>query len=128
MASKQYRIRFRDLNKYNFILSKIDPKGIQSTNIDSYDYSKMIELKKELKIQALLAAKEKATYLLASIDEKLGGAINITEVDNSNFQAPRPMMFANKAMTTDAAPADSDIDFKKIKLSFQINAVFEIVK
>jgi uncharacterized protein YggE len=88
----------------------------------------MIELKKELKIQALLAAKEKATYLLASIDEKLGGAINITEVDNSNYSAPRPMMFANKAMTADAAPADSDIDFKKIKLSFQINAVFEIVK
>jgi uncharacterized protein YggE len=128
LAGKQYRVRFRDLNKYNFILSKIDPKGIQSTNIDSYDYSKMIELKKELKIQALLAAKEKATYLLASIDEKLGGAINIAEVDNSNYQAPRPMMFANKAMTADAAPADSDIDFKKIKLSFQINAVFEIVK
>jgi len=38
------------------------------------------------------------------------------------------MMFANKAMVANAAPADSDIDFKKIKLSFQINAVFEIVK
>ncbi len=127
LASKQYRIRFHDLNKYNFILSKIDPKGIQSTDITSYDYSKMAELKKELKIQALLAARDKATYLLNSIDEKLGGAIDITEVDNGNYTAPKPMMFA-KAMNTNATPADSDIGTSTIKLSFQVNAVFEIVK
>jgi len=34
------------------------------------------------------------------------------------------MMYANKAMAADAAPAESDITFKTIKLSFQINAVF----
>jgi uncharacterized protein YggE len=87
----------------------------------------MTNLKKELKIQALLAAKEKAAYLLASLDDKVGNAISITEVDNGNYQSPRPMMFANKAMMANAAPAESDIDFKTIKLSFQINAVFEIV-
>ncbi|MEO6979015.1 MAG: SIMPL domain-containing protein, partial [Mucilaginibacter sp.] len=72
LASKQYLIKFHDLNKYNQILNKVDPKGIQSTNIESFDYSKMTDLKKELKIQALLAAKEKASYLLASIDDKVG--------------------------------------------------------
>ncbi|MDP9077995.1 MAG: SIMPL domain-containing protein [Bacteroidota bacterium] len=128
LASKQYRIRFHDLNKYNQIINKIDPKGIQSTNIDSYDYSKMTELKKELKIQALLAAKEKATYLLSSIDEKVGSALSISEADNSNYTSTRAMTFANRALSANAAPADSDIDFKKIKLSFQINAVFEILK
>ena len=127
LASKQYGIKFHDLNKFNQILSKVDPKGIQSTNIDSYDYSKIIDLKRELKIQALLAAREKASYLVNSLGDKLGGAINITEVDNSNYPQAR-MMFANKVMQANAAPAESDIDFKKIKLSFQINVVFEIVK
>jgi uncharacterized protein YggE len=126
LASKQYSIRFHDLNKYNQILSKIDPKGIQSTYIESYDYSKMTELKRELKIQSLLAAKEKATYLLKSIDEKLGRAINITENDNSNYPAPRAM-YANKAMVADASTGESDIDARKIKLSFQVQAVFEIL-
>ncbi|MDB4922713.1 SIMPL domain-containing protein [Mucilaginibacter sp.] len=128
LASKQYSIKFHDLNKYNQILNKIDPKGIQSTNIESYDYSKMTELKRDLKIQALLAAKEKAGYLLSSINDKVGDAISITEVDNGNYQAPRPMMYANKAMVADASPAESDITFKTIKLNFQINAIFEIVK
>lgn len=127
LASKQYSIRFHDLNKFNEILSKVDPKGIQSTYVESYDYSKMPQLKQELKIQALLSAKEKATYLLNSINEKVGRPINITETDNSSFPSPRPMYMA-KAVNLNAAPTDSDIDIKPIKLSFQIQAVFEIAQ
>jgi uncharacterized protein YggE len=126
LASKQYGIKFRDLDKYNQILSKIDPKGIQYTNIDSYDYSKIAELKKELKIEALLAARNKATYLVTALGDRLGGAINIVETDNSNYPQPR-MYAANMMMKSDAAGVpESDIDFKKIKLSFQIQAIFEI--
>jgi len=128
LAAKQYLIKFHDLNKYNQVLSKIDLKGIQSTNIDSYDYSKIEPLKNELKLKALLSAKEKATYLLNGINEKLGDALNITESDNSNYPAPRAVMYKTMSVTMSQAPAESDIDFKKIKLSFQINAVFEIVK
>src|ERR1700712_3212909 len=91
LASKQYSIRFHDLNKYNQILSKIDPKGIQSTYIESYDYSKIADLKRDLKVKALLDAKEKASYLLNAINEKVGRPISITDVDNSSFPSPRPM-------------------------------------
>ena len=128
LASKQYGLRLHDLNKFNQILDKVDPKGIQSTNIDSYDYSKKTELKKELKIQALLAAKEKAAYLLNAIGDKVGDAISITDVDNSADVVPQPMMYSNRVMMAKAAPEESDINFKNIKLSFQVNAVFEIVK
>jgi len=129
LASKQYGLRVRDLNKYNQIINKIDPKGIQSTNVDSYDYSKIEDVKRELKVKALLSAKEKAAYLLSAIGDKVGDAISITEIDNGNYVAPRPVMY-KMAMSAAAAPspAESDIDFKNIKLSFQINAVFEIVK
>jgi uncharacterized protein YggE len=125
LAGKQYGLRIRDLNKFNQIVSKIDPKGIMSTNIDSYDYSKINDLKNELKLKALISARDKASFLLAGLGNKLGDVLNITESDNSSFPQPRAyntMMF--KTATADAAP--SDIDFKKIKISLQINAVFEI--
>jgi uncharacterized protein YggE len=125
MASKQYGIRFHDLNKFNQILSKIDPKGIQSTNINSYDYSKADQIKNDLKLKALLAAKAKATFLLTGINETLGPVLNITENDISNYPQPRAVMF--KTMAADSVQP-SDIDFRKIKLSFQINAVFQIGK
>lgn len=125
LASKQYGIRFADLNKFNNIISKLDPKGIQSTSIDSYDYSKINQLKNELKLKALLSAREKANYLVTGLGEKLGPVLHIMESDNSSFPSPRNMMYMAKGAVANEA-ADSDIDFKKIKLSFQINAVFEI--
>lgn len=127
LAGKQYSIKFRDLNKFNQVLSKVDPKGIQSTNIDSYDYSKMADLKRDLKIKALLDAKEKAGYLLSSINEKVGRPISITDSETSNFPSPRPMYKMMSVNATANVPADSDIDVKTIKLNFQVQAVFEIM-
>ena len=127
LASKQYSLKLSDLNKFDQILSSVDPKGIQATNIDSYEYSKADQLKNQLKLKALLAARDKATYLLNGIGAKLGDPIDIAEVDNSNY--PQPRMYMAKTMMANAAVApQSDIDFKTIKLSFQVNAVFEIVK
>jgi uncharacterized protein YggE len=128
LASKQYGIRFRDLNKFNQVLSKIDPKGIQSTNIDSYDYSKIEYLRNELKLQALVTAKTKATFMLNGIGEKLGQPISITEFEDNNFPAPRNVMYmARGAVATQSADvAESDIDARLIKLTYRVSAVFEI--
>ena len=128
LASVQYGIRFHDLNKFNQILSKIDPKGIKSTNIDSYDYSKADQLKNELKLKALLSAKAKATYLLQGLNENLGHVLNISESDISNYPQPRAVMFKSSMAADVRNVPESDIDLRKIKLSFQVNAVFEIGK
>jgi len=125
LASKQYLIRFHDLNRFDQVLSKVDPKGVQATNIDSYDYSKIESLKNDLKLKALLSAKEKAAFLLNGINEKLGGAISIVENEDNTFPTPRPVMYMAKMATADAAP-ESDIAVKTIKLNFQIHAIFEI--
>jgi len=127
LASKQYNLRLTDLNKFDQIISAVDPKGIQSTNIESYDYSKIDQLKNELKLKALISARDKAAYLLNGIGDRLGDALNITETDNSNFPQPRIMEYKAVGMAA-AAPAESDIDFKTIKLSFSVDAIFEIVK
>ncbi|PJJ80100.1 SIMPL domain-containing protein [Mucilaginibacter auburnensis] len=127
LASKQYSIRFRDLNKFNQVLSKVDPKGIQYTNVASYDYSKITELKRELQIQALLAARDKANALVSSLNEKLGGVISISELDMSNdVPQARFKTFSNVAMAESADVPESDIAVQKMKLTFRMNAVFEI--
>lgn len=126
LASKQYRLKVADLNKWNQIIGSIDAKGISSTHIESYDYSKMTTLKKELKIKALLAAKEKATYMVEALGDKLGNVLDIQEIENNAY--PQPMYKANMAMRTEAYDAASspELDFKKIKLTFVVNTVFEI--
>ncbi len=126
LASKQYNIKFHDLNRFDQILIKLDAKGIQSTNIDSYDYSKINDIKNELKLKALIGARDKAAFLVNGLGDKLGSVLNITESDNSSFPQPRMYAVQFKGAAADSATPESDIDVKKIKLSFQINAVFEI--
>jgi len=128
LASKQYLIRLHDLNRFDQIISNIDPKGIQSTNIESYSYSKINDLKNELQLKALLDAKNRAAFLVNGLGDKLGDAINITISDNSDVVQPRPYQFKAMAMASNATAPQSDIDFKKIKLVFTADATFEIAK
>jgi uncharacterized protein YggE len=125
LARKQYRIKVTDLTKFNEIMSAVDPKGIEYSNIESYDYSKMESLKKDLKIKALQNAKEKAEYLINSIGGTLGGPLEIQEINND--AQPEIMNFA-KTVLRAASSEDNmpEIDFKKIKLNYLIRAVFEI--
>ena len=126
LASKQYTLKVKDLTKLNDIISAVDPKGIAYTNVESYSHSKLDTYKKDLKIKALQNAKEKANSLLNGIGEKMGGAMDIQEIYNE--YTPQPMYRNNMVKTQSAEDATvmPDIDFKKIKLSYQIRAVFEI--
>lgn len=125
LASKQYLLKLSDLKKLDQILDGVDAKGIQSTGIQRYDYSKMEELKRELKIKALKNAKEKATYMVAALDGNLG---NVLEIQDGGDNMQQPVMYRAYAMKAEGADemGGADLDFKKIKLSFTVNTVFEI--
>ncbi len=124
-ARKQYRLKLSDLSKINDILGKMDPKAVESVYIENYDHSKIIQYRKELKIKALQAAKEKAEYLLASIGKSCGDPIEIQEMDGANHYPMPYLKSANMAMESfDAGSAN--IDFKSIKMNQQIRVVFEI--
>ena len=126
LARKQYRIKLTDLTKLNQIMSAVEPRGVEYTNIESYDYSGIEALKKDLKVKSLQAAKAKATSMAEGINEKIGNALEIQEINNESY--PAPIYRANVMMKMESADAAGmpDIDFKKIKLSYQTRAVFEL--
>ncbi len=124
LASKQYSIKVKDLNKFNTVISGVDAQGIAYTNIERYAYSKEDELKKDLKIKALKEAKTKATYLVEAIGEKLWGVLEINESENNNY--PQPVYRTTMMKSESFADSAPQIDFKKIKLSVTIRAVFQI--
>lgn len=129
LASKQYRLKVKNLNSYNQILDGVDSKGIASTNIDSYSHSNITQLKNDLRVKALLNAKSKATALAEALGEKLGGVISIQDYNNDYVAQP---VFRNYAMAAKQLESSADaveipdIDFRKIKLNYTVNAVFEI--
>nr|WKN35028.1 SIMPL domain-containing protein [Tunicatimonas sp. TK19036] len=126
LASKKYTIKFEKLDEINRLFAYLDPKGIQSTNIDRYDHSKMEQYEQELKIKALQNAKDKAQYLLSGIGERMGGVLEVTEIYNGGG-GPQPYYQSMAyARAEDASMQAPSIEFQKINLRYEVRAVFEI--
>ena len=128
-ASKQYRLKISDPSKFNSIIAAIDPKSIEYTRVESYEHSKIADFRKELKIKALQAAKQKASYLAEVLNDKVGDALDIQELNND--ESPIHPVYANTAVmykSVGLEDAPADIDFKKIKLNYQMKVVFELKK
>lgn len=127
LASKRYRLKLNDLSKINQLLSKLDPLGIEQMNISEYDHSKIEEYKRELKVEALKSAKDKANYLVQSIDQQLGEAIEIHEIEAGGPVYPMfESRMSAKMMDGSGTDMGNDIGFRTIKIRADIRAVFRI--
>src|SRR3954471_11243380 len=127
-AGITYWVKVNSTNKMDELVSKMDDEATQSFGIAKTDYSKMEDLRKQLKIEAVKAAKEKATYLAAAINEQVGAAITINE-PNEVDNYPRPMysnMAMKQAAAEDNAAPPMNVDFKKMKIQFDVNVVFAL--
>ena len=129
-ASITYLVKLASTKKMDELVQKLDDEATQNFSIAKVSHSKIEEFKKQLKILAIKAAREKANYLAEAINEKAGEALTINEPMEANF-FPQPM-YANKMMANaemgDAAGGSEapNIDFKKMKLRFEVNVIFAI--
>jgi uncharacterized protein len=122
-ASITYSIKLSTTAKMDELVEKMDDEATQSFNISRVSHSKLTEYKKQLKIEAIKAAKEKAVYLAGAIDEQVAGALTINDMnEGSDVVYPQARMYANVAMADAAAPMN--VDFKKIKLQFSVMVTF----
>ncbi|GAB5566015.1 MAG: SIMPL domain-containing protein [Winogradskyella sp.] len=125
LVSKRLEISLNDFSLINAIISKLDRKGIDYMRIGELKNKKLTEFRKEVKKKALLAAKEKAAYLLDTLDKKLGEVISITEL-NGDILSWRVAPLASSNTSINSNSTQSAENEKKIKLRFEIKAKFEI--
>ena len=128
-ASIAYQLKLKNSKQVDDLVDRLDDNATQNFFIQKTSSSKMEELRKKLKIEAVKAAKEKAGYLAEAIDEKIGVAVTINEP--TEFYTPYIQNFrmANKAMVAEGVAADgggAPVDFKKIKLKYDVTVVFAL--
>ena len=125
LISKKLEISLTDFDMVNKIISNLNSRGIEYMRIGELKHKDLAKFRKEVKIKAIIAAKEKAEYLLEALDEELGDIISIVEVESS-FNAWRPQnRTANVMMESTSNSPTAEVE-KKIKLRFEINATFGI--
>lgn len=129
MAGITYQVKLSSTKKMDELVSKLDDEATEGFSIARVSHSRLQEFKKQLKIQAIRSAKEKAVYLSEAIGEKVGEAIIIND-PNEVGNYPRPiysnMMMKQAANAEGDQAAEPNIDFKKIKLQFDVNVTFAL--
>jgi uncharacterized protein YggE len=129
-AGITYWVKVSSTTKMDELVNKLDDEATQNFFIAKVSHSKIQEFKKQLKIQAVKAAKDKATYLAEAINEKVGEAITINEPNEVGYY-PQPMyrtanVMMEQKMSGDVGGAPMNVDFKKIKLQFDVNVIFAL--
>lgn len=121
LVSKRIDITLTDFNQINEIIKHIDTKGVHTMRIGELENRDMLAYHQKGKIEALKAAKEKATYLVETLGKKLGDVIRIVEKDSSSNIFP----FAqSNVLSSDATSFDS---FRTIKKNYSMLVRFEII-
>lgn len=120
LVSKKFDITLTDFNQINEIVKRIDTKGIHTMRIGELENNDMLAYHQKGKIEALKAARRKATYLVEALGKRLGEVIRIVEKD-SGYASP----FAqSNVMPSDAASFDN---FRTIKKNYSMLVRFEII-
>ena len=131
-ASIAYQIKLRSAAQVDQLVDKLDDAATQNFFIQRTSHSKLTEFRRNLKIQAVKAAKEKAGYLAEAVNERVGEAVTINE-PSEYYQPYYGNVYANTMMRNQAPVAEQtgnadqpQADFKKIKLKFDVSVVFAL--
>jgi uncharacterized protein len=122
---KTYELKLTSAAELEKFLEKIEPVKVDRLDLTKLSHSDIKKYRLELKVKALQAAQSKAQTLLKSIGSDIGKPLMVREWENEQIQ---PMAYSNVRFKT--AEADDvggqETSFRKIKLTAQITAQFEI--
>lgn len=141
VINKTYEVKYKNNEQVLMLFSAADSLNLSYVNIRRYSHSKIEEYKRDVRVQAVANAKEKATYMLAALNQKPGKVLTLTEtipyvtIDDGieDFRPYRGNMFTTAySFSTGGIPADqsgveSSSLVKTIKLSYSVQLTFEIV-
>lgn len=133
-VSKQYELMVSDAETAGKVIQELELLNISNISISRVDHSNIEKFKKEVKVQAIKAAKDKADALVTEAGQTLGKAIIIKEIDNiqiintlsgraAGYELANITIREGGTVTEETA---YKIEFEKIKLQYSILVRFEM--
>ncbi|MBK8788422.1 MAG: SIMPL domain-containing protein [Chitinophagaceae bacterium] len=136
LASISYQVKFSNTKLIDDLVNMLDDQATNNFRITKATHSKIADYRKQLKIQAVKAAKEKALYLTEAVNEQLGQAVEISEPLESVSSDVLSSYYNNKSKMSNEvyygdgkagySVTDAGVDFRKIKLRFEVKALYAL--
>jgi uncharacterized protein YggE len=123
VTQKDYTLKVGDAAAVSVVFMLLEKLQILDAYISKVNHSKMVDFRKEVKIKAIQAAKEKSDYLLESIGEKTGKPLVVKEQESDAV-----VLRSNVALKGYIADEieNNELQFKKIKIQSSIYVKFSI--
>lgn len=129
-TSKDYQLLVNSANTAGQVFQELESIGISNISIGKIDHSEILQLKAEVKTKAIEAAKSKASSLAVTIDQSIGKAIFIKEIENFDYRGYQAelsnIMVSAYEIRKVPEQQKPNIEFEKIKLEYSILARFEL--
>ncbi len=130
--TKSFQFKVNAKTNMSKIFEDLNQKWVINLNIAEIKNTKIADFRKTVKINALKAAKEKADYLLESINKKTGTPMEIVEIEDYMSDSVLPMAFKSRLANVQMETADATVDYsfdniENIKLKYSIKTKYEIL-
>lgn len=125
-SSKQYQLVVREAKTAGLVFQELESIGISNISISKLNHSDIEEFRKEVKVNAIRAAKEKANSLANAIGQTIGKAIYIQELNYDHYYGQRNAVSNIVVAAQDFSNKKMGVEFEKIKLEYSILARFEL--
>jgi uncharacterized protein YggE len=129
IAEKDYILKVTSTGTLSQVFEALDELDAFNAGVQRVDHSNITNFRKDVKILAVQAAKEKAAYLLAGIGETIGKPLFIQERETYDEFQPQMRKAGMVNVMMDATPAEEalpELSFQKIKLKYSVFARFAI--
>ncbi|MDQ1772519.1 DUF541 domain-containing protein [Labilibaculum sp. A4] len=124
--SKDFELLVHDSKTLGKVFVELDKIKISNISILRVDHSEIEKYRKQVKINAVIAGKEKAVALAEAIGQKVGKAIYINEVSSPYGRQMVNTMMRVKSENFESAMGVPDLDFQKIKLEYSVMISFAL--
>ena len=132
LTKKDFTLKVTNATTVRQVFLQLDKLEITDAYISKVNHSKIDSLKKEVRIIAIKAAKEKADYLLAAISEQTGKPLVVQEKDNSIIQTQGLNIRGGRSQGTEyfvdgvKVKDEEEVQFQKIKIQSAMYVKFQI--
>ncbi len=127
LVSKSLELSIKSFDVIDAIGKTVDSRGVSNMHIQELKHKDMEKFKMEMRIKALLNAREKADSMLKALGEKCDKVIYIDEANRSSG-GPIPIRenLAKVRAMSDGGGSNSPQTLKKINVSSRVYAIFSI--
>ena len=129
LTSKTYQLMVPNAKTLSSVVDELGKIEIKDLDIVKVSHSNIENLRKDVRIQAMKAAKIKADYMLEAIGEKAGSATMVVENSWMEDMPQGGVRYkeANVLMSLSEDKSEDELSFTKISLEARVQVRFAIV-